>query len=103
MLDPNAIKGLQRDLQNRIDKMNEQLEDELVTAASGGGVVKVTANGNGRIRAIAIGPEAIDPDDIEMLQDLVVAAVNAALDAGKKLKEERVADITGGLRFPGLL
>jgi DNA-binding YbaB/EbfC family protein len=103
MLDPNAIKGLQRDLQTRVDKMNEELDEQIVEGVSGGGVVKVRATANGRLREVEIGPEAVDPDDVEMLQDLVVAAVNSAMDAGKKLKEERVSSITGGLRFPGLL
>ena len=103
MIDPGMIRKLQSDLNVRVEKMNEQLEHETVEGSAGGGVVKVTASGTREIRAVKIGPEAIDPQDPEMLQDLVMAAVNQALDAAKKLHEERVSEITGGMRFPGLI
>ncbi len=102
MIDPGMIRKLQSDLHTRVEKMNTQLADMTVEGSSGGGVVKVTATGTREIKAITIGPEAIDPDDPEMLQDLIVAAVNQALDAAKALHESQVSDITGGLKFPGL-
>ncbi|MCB2154395.1 YbaB/EbfC family nucleoid-associated protein [bacterium] len=97
------IRKLQSDLNTRVEKMHEDLENETVEGSAGGGVVKVTVSGTREVRAVQIGPEAIDPDDPEMLQDLVMAAVNQGLDAAKKLHEERVSAITGGMRFPGLI
>lgn len=102
MIDPSMIRKLQGDLHTRIEKMNKELETQTVERSSGGGVVKVTVTGGREIKAVKIGPEAIDPDDPEMLQDLIVAATNQALEAAKKLHEDSVSEITGGLRFPGL-
>lgn len=102
MIDPSMIRRLQSDLYSRVEQMNEHLAEETVEASSGGGVVKVVATGKREIREIVIGPEAIDPDDPEMLQDLVIAAVNQALEAASKLHEERMSGITGGLKLPGL-
>jgi DNA-binding YbaB/EbfC family protein len=103
MIDPGMIRKLQSDLHTRMDKMSDELGTLSVEGSAGGGVVKVVASGNREIKAITIGPEAIDPDDPEMLQDLVIAAVNQALDAAKKLQEDKMSSITGGLKFPGLL
>ena len=102
MIDPGMIKKLQSDLHNRVEKMNDQLADETVEGSSGGGVVKVVCNGNKEVLSVTIGPEAIDPDDPEMLQDLIVAATNQAIEKAKALHEERMTSITGGLKLPGL-
>src|SRR5690606_15384144 len=102
MIDPQMIRKLQSDLQTRVEKMNKELETQTVEGSSGGGVVKVIATGSREIKSVHIGAEAIDPDDPEMLQDLIVAAVNQALEAAKQLNEDRVSEITGGLKFPGL-
>ena len=102
MIDPGMIRKLQSDLHTRIDKLHSELDDVLIEGSAGGGVVKVTVTGNREVRSIEIGSEAIDPDDPEMLQDLVVAAVNQALDKAKETYENRVSDVTGGLHFPGL-
>ena len=102
MIDPGMIRKLQKDLQDRIEKMKEDLKDEYVEGTAGGGVVTVTSNGNSEIAAVKIKPEAIDPDDPEMLQDLIMAATNQALEKAKQLNEDSVSSITGGLRLPGL-
>ena len=102
MIDPGMIRKLQSDLHTRVEKVNEELSQETVEGTAGGGVVRVVANGQREILSVHIGPEAIDPEDPEMLQDLVVAATNQALDAAKKLHEDRMGGITGGLHFPGL-
>ena len=102
MIDPGMIKKLQADLYKRIDGMREELKDEFVEGTAGGGVVKVTANGNQELTAITILPDAVDPDDVDMLQDLVLAAVNQAMEKAKDLNESRMSEITGGLKFPGL-
>lgn len=103
MIDPSMIKRLQSDLHSRIDETNKKLAVLTVEGTSGGGVVKVVATGNREIKAVHIGAEAIDPDDPEMLQDLILAAVNQALDKSKQLHEDKMAAITGGLKFPGLI
>lgn len=102
MFDPGMIKKLQGDLQNRVEKMNEELAKQTVEGAAGGGAVRVTCTGEGDVHSVSISPEAIDPDDPEMLQDLVMAATNQAIAAARKLKEDSMSGITGGLKFPGL-
>ena len=102
MINPAMIKKLQGDLQNRIEKMNDELAQVEVEGTAGGGVVKVIATGDRVIKRVVIGPEAIDPDDPDMLQDLIMAATNQAMEKAKKLHEESVSQATGGLHFPGL-
>lgn len=102
MIDPSMVKKLQRDLTERMEKMRADLATKTVEGKSGGGAVVVVANGNQEIVEVRISKEAIDPDDIEMLQDLVMAATNSAMSAAKKMNEDAVSGITGGLHFPGL-
>ena len=82
----------------------EALQDELETrehTASSGGMVEVTVTGDHKIKSITIKPEAVDPDDVEMLQDMVVAAVNAAFAKATESMEKQMAQITGGMNLPG--
>lgn len=102
MIDPGMIKRLQRDLYARIEKTKEELADKEVEGTAGGGAVRVTCNGNQEVTGIQIKPEAIDPDDPEMLQDLIMAAVNQAMDHARKMNEDAMSEITGGLKLPGL-
>lgn len=101
MFDPNTLRKLQKDLQTRMEKMKESLQDEFVEGTAGGGAVTVVSNGNSEISEVRIKPEAIDPEDAEMLQDLIMAATNQALEKARKLNEESVGEITGGLNLPG--
>jgi DNA-binding YbaB/EbfC family protein len=101
MIDPNMIRRLQKDLTDRMERMKEDLKKESITGTAGGGAVIVTCNGNSEVLAVKISPEAVDPDDVEMLQDLVLAAVNAALENARKRHEESVSQITGGIKLPG--
>jgi hypothetical protein len=80
----------------------EALKSERVDATAGGGMVKVVLTGDMRIETLTIDPDAVDPEDVEMLQDLVVAAVNDALRASRELAEQKMAAVTGGLRIPGM-
>jgi nucleoid-associated protein EbfC len=89
-------------LQEEMLKTQESLKDENVTATSGGGAVTVVANGHQEIVSLAIDPAAVDPDDVEMLQDMVLAAVNEALEKSRNLVAERMNAFTGGLNIPGL-
>jgi len=102
MITPGMIRKLQGDLQTKVEKMNEDLAKQTVEGSAGGGVVKVVATGDRMVKSITIGADAIDPNDPEMLQDLVRAAVNQALTQAKALHEDSVSKVTGGLHFPGL-
>jgi DNA-binding YbaB/EbfC family protein len=83
-------------------KAQEALKDEEVQATVGGGMVAATANGHQELLSISIKPEVVDPDDIEMLEDMVLAAVNEALEKSRELAAERMGVFTGGLDIPGL-
>jgi hypothetical protein len=83
-------------------KLQEELADKTVESSSGGGMVKVTANGRQQIVSIQIEDEVVDPDDVEMLQDLVLAAVNDALAKAQEMVSSEMGKLTGGLNIPGL-
>ncbi len=89
-------------LQNKMAKAQEDLASKSVEATAGGGMVKAVANGRQEILSVTIEKEVVDPDDVEMLQDLVVAAVNEALKRSKEMMEQEMAKITGGLKIPGM-
>lgn len=97
----NMIKQAQQ-LQARLMKAQEDLENETVEASAGGGAVKVVATGKQTVQAIVIDPAAVDPDDVELLQDMVLAAVNEALAKSQALAAERLGALTGGLKIPGM-
>ena len=84
-------------------KLQEELKERTVEASAGGGVVEVTVSGKQDLLAIKIKPEVVDPDDIEMLQDLILAAVNEGLKKSQEMAAAEMAKITGGLNIPGLL
>ncbi|MBM2809567.1 MAG: protein ybaB [Chloroflexi bacterium] len=89
-------------MQNRLAKIQEELANETVEATAGGGVVKAVATGQQKLVSIEIDPSAVDPDDVEMLQDLVVVAVNDALAKAQELAGRRLSAVTGGMKIPGL-
>ncbi len=89
-------------LQAEMAKAQEQLAEERVEGISGGGMVKVTANGRGDILGISIDPEVLDPDDKEILEDLVLAAINEAARKTGDLSRERLGKLGGNLGIPGL-
>jgi hypothetical protein len=92
---------LQR-LQKEMLETQEALGDEVVEVTAGGGAISVAITGHQRIQSITIDPEVVDPEDVEMLQDLVVAAVNEAIEKSQDLAAERLGGLTGGLGLPGL-
>jgi len=98
----NMMKQAQK-LQSKMLKMQEELADKTVESSSGGGMVKVVANGRQQIVSIQIEEEVIDPDDAEMLQDLVLAAVNDALSKSQEMVSAEMSKLTGGLNIPGLM
>ena len=89
-------------MQEQMQKAQEELANETVEATAGGGMVKVVANGAGEVKEIKIDPKAIDPDDPEMLEDMVVAAVNEALRSSQSLMESKLGPALGGLQGMGL-
>ncbi len=98
----NIMKQAQK-LQSKMAKLQEELADRTVEASSGGGMVKVTANGGQQIVSIHIEKEVVDPDDVDMLQDLVIAAVNDSLARAQEMVSEEMGKLTGGLNIPGLM
>jgi nucleoid-associated protein EbfC len=97
----DMMKQLQQ-VQRQMEEAQATLADEIVEYSSGGGVVKVVADGHQNIRSITIDPQAVDPEDVSMLEDLVLAAVNGALEEAGKLAAERMGGLAGGLGIPGL-
>ena len=89
-------------MQQQMEKVQEELAQELVEHAVGGGAVKAVVDGSLRVREVQILPDAVNPEDVEMLQDLVLAAVNGALEKAQELASEKMGQITGGLNIPGL-
>ncbi len=102
MFDLRQIQKMQKDLQDRMEKIQEELGRRQVEGTSGGGIVTVQCNGRSEILKVKISPEAVDPKDIEMLEDLVLAAANAALEKARELHESMVSQVTGGIKLPGL-
>jgi DNA-binding YbaB/EbfC family protein len=97
----NMMKQAQQ-LQSKMLKLQEELAEKTVESSSGGGMVKVIANGRQQIVSIEIENEVVDPDDVEMLQDLVLAAVNDALTKAQEMVSNEMGKLTGGLNIPGL-
>jgi nucleoid-associated protein EbfC len=89
-------------MQSRLAQIQEEMGSKTVEASSGGGMVTVTANGRQEVLSIKIEPEVVNPDDVEMLQDLIQAAVNDALRKAQDLVSQEMAKVTGGLKIPGL-
>lgn len=96
------IQKMQKELQERMARIQEEMKTKTVEAASGGGMVTAVVNGNQELISVKIKPEAVDEDDLEMLEDLVVAAVNQAMEKAKALNESEMSGLTGGLKIPGL-
>ncbi|RYL94205.1 YbaB/EbfC family nucleoid-associated protein [Sporolactobacillus sp. THM19-2] len=96
----NMMRQVQK-MQKQMAEAQEKLKDEIVEGTAGGGVVTVKANGHKQIVDVAIQPEAVDPDDVDMLQDLVLAAVNDALTKADELTAQRLGKFTKGMNLPG--
>lgn len=97
----NLVKQAQK-LQKQMEDLKGELETKSVEATSGGGAVSAVVNGKKQLLDIKIKPEVIDPDDAEMLQDLIMAAVNEALNKAEAMMAEEMGKITGGMNIPGL-
>jgi len=98
----NMMKQAQK-LQGKMMKLQEELSSRTIEASSGGGMVKVVANGKQQVVSIDIEKEVVDPEDVEMLQDLVLAAVNDALTKSQEMVSQEMGKLTGGMNIPGLM
>ena len=98
----NMMKQAQK-LQAQMIKLQEELAEKTVETSSGGGMVKVVANGKQQIVSIEIEKEVVDPDDVDMLQDLILAAVNDALTKSQEMISGEMGKLTGGMKIPGLM
>ena len=91
-----------QELQTKIQEAQAEIKESSVDASAGGGAVTVQLGGDHKLRAVSIDADVLDPDDVEMLQDLVMAAVNEATDKLEAMQEERMSGLTAGLPMPGL-
>ena len=89
-------------MQNRMAKIQQELEEAVVDGTAGGGVVKAQVSGQKQLVSIKIDPSAVDPEDVEMLEDLIVAAVQDATERAQQLAEDKMSALTGGMKIPGL-
>ena len=96
------MKMLQQaqEMQGRLQQMQQELESKTVTASSGGGMVTVTADGKGQVRSLRIDPAVVNAEDVEMLEDLVIAAVSEAQKKAADMAQEEMQKLTGGLSLP---
>src|SRR6478735_12589746 len=96
------LQRMAQQMQQEMARVQAELDAATVDGSAGGGVVKATVTGKQEVVSLTIDPSAVDPEDVEMLQDLVVAAVNDALRASRELAEQKMSAVTGGLRLPGM-
>lgn len=97
----NLMRQMQR-MQQDMSDAQAALAEQTVEGSAGGGMVKATASGSGDLRAVSISPDVVDPDDVEMLEDLVLAAVSEALRAAQELQAESMGSVTGGVDLGAL-
>ena len=90
-------------MQTKMLRMQEELADKTVEASAGGGMVRVVANGKQQLVSLEINQEVVDPEDVDMLQDLVLAAINDALARSQEMVSNEMGKITGGMNIPGLM
>lgn len=103
---PNNMQGMIRQaqkMQEDMAKIQAELEEREFSATAGGGAVQVVMTGKKELKAVTLQPEVVDPEDIEMLQDLIVAAVNEAIRTVEETTNDEMGKVTGGLSIPGLL
>lgn len=101
-LNPGDLMRQVQQMQQEVERIQNEVEQEVVTASAGGGAVGVAITGGLEVRGITIQPDVIDPEDVEMLQDLILAAVNEAIQKAQAMMAERMAAVTGGMGLPGL-
>ena len=100
-MDQRMMKQLQQ-MQNKLMKAQEDLANETVTATAGGGAVTVEMNGHHEVISVTLDPDAVNPEDVEMLQEMVLTAFNEALQKAQDMAQKKMGAITGGLNIPGM-
>ena len=101
----NNMKNMMRQaqqMQRKMQKVQEEIQSMTYESSAGGGMVKATVQGNGRVLGVEINPIVVDPSDVEMLQDLVVTAINSGFDEISSIGSAKMAEITGGMKIPGM-
>ncbi|MDP2727669.1 MAG: YbaB/EbfC family nucleoid-associated protein [Dehalococcoidia bacterium] len=101
-MDHRILRQAQQ-LQERLAKIQQELGNETLEVSTGGGAVTVVIDGHQHVRSIKVAPEAVDPQDVEMLEDLILSAMNEALDKSREMAAKRLGAITGGMKIPGLM
>lgn len=102
-VDPNSLMSQVQEMQQQMASQQEALANETVSVTAGGGAITIVITGHQRVESIEIQPELVDPEEIEMLQDLLVAAVNAAIEQSQAMAAEKMEGLTGGLGINDLL
>lgn len=102
-MDPQDLMSQVQQMQQEMAAQQEALADETVTVTAAGGVISVEITGHQRVKSITIDPEVVDPEDVEMLQDMLTAAVNAAIEQSQALAAEKMEGLTGGMDINNLL
>ena len=97
----NLMKQAQK-MQRQMAQLQEELEERVLEVTSGGGAIKISVSGKKELKAVSISPDVVDPDDVEMLEDLVLAAVNEAIRQADEMVSSEMGKITGGLNIPGM-
>lgn len=98
----NQMMAQARKMQEQLLAAQQRAAETEVSASAGGGAVKVTATGDLRLTSLTIDPSALDPEDVEMLQDMIIAAVNDVLESAEQAASQQIGAVTGGLNIPGL-
>ncbi|MBN1921283.1 MAG: YbaB/EbfC family nucleoid-associated protein [Anaerolineae bacterium] len=101
-LDPGNLMRQVQQMQQEVERIQGEVEQEVVTVSAGGGAVEISITGGLEVRNISIKPDVVDPEDVEMLQDLILAAVNEAIQKARAMMADRMSAVTGGMGLPGL-
>lgn len=102
-MNPRQLQQMAQQMQRQMQKIQEELAATVVEGSAGGGAITVKMNGHRELQGIVISPEVVDPDDVEMLQDLLMAAISDATKKAQELAEQRMGPLTGGMKgIPGL-
>jgi nucleoid-associated protein EbfC len=102
-MNPGNLMGQFQKMQQEMAATQEKLADELVTVTAGGGAISITISGHQRVQAITLNPEIVDPEEIELLQDMLVAGINAAIEQSQTMAAQKMEGLTGGLDINNLL
>ena len=100
MFDPKKLQQMQQQMREELDNIKGEMAEQTVEASSGGGAVTIVMNGNQEVQSVKVSPEAVDPDDLEMLEDLVMAAVNATVEKSRSMQQDAMKGLTGGMNLP---